>query len=147
MTLNVTSRQLPSGLHLLKYTDDSDDDKEWYYLQGPRGGWAYIISEEEYRALDSLCLERREDGDDEVPLRPCPFCGSKNVSSVSYLDRAGKRKFMIQCRKCGGGMTSYTTPFRAVGGWNRRAVPLDVDEPGQPVVTMASMLDMMEEDQ
>ena len=146
MSITVTTKQLPSGIHILRYTDD--EAEEWYYLQGPKGGWAYAISPAEYYALEKLCVEPDGDTeDDEILLRPCPFCGCKNVVSETYTDRIGKKKFVIRCKRCNGSVVSNSTPYRAVGGWNRRAVPIDVMEPGQSVVNMTDMINMTEEEQ
>lgn len=53
-------------------------------------------------------------------LKPCPFCGNKDVSVVNGDVYYGKRSTYVYCYKCGTrGPMGYNGD--AVTKWNRRA--------------------------
>ena len=53
-------------------------------------------------------------------LKPCPFCGNKDVSVVNGDVYYGRRSAYVCCYKCGTrGPTGYNGD--AVTKWNRRA--------------------------
>ena len=54
---------------------------------------------------------------DKIELKPCPFCGSKEV----YLDKPDTHCFYVFCANCGVNGTTANTRERAVKAWNRRA--------------------------
>lgn len=51
-------------------------------------------------------------------LKPCPFCGGKNIKAVAL----GEKSHVVYCTDCGGGTkASYCTKDDAIKAWNRRA--------------------------
>ena len=59
-----------------------------------------------------------------IPLSPCPFCGSSDLSSV----RDGwffKKYYYVECNACGCLGPDHDDDLH----WNHRAVIAKVDEP------------------
>lgn len=50
-------------------------------------------------------------------LKPCPFCGNKQVKSTVTLENVG----IVFCHKCGGQLRYYGDEMKARELWNRRA--------------------------
>jgi len=55
----------------------------------------------------------------ENKIKPCPFCGNKNISSrlVSYDDHAVG---IVYCTNCGGQLRYFNDEKMAIELWNRR---------------------------
>ena len=54
-------------------------------------------------------------------LKPCPFCGSKDVSNSWYYDEAYEGKiFHVRCHKCAALGPIEATEQQAIDAWNRR---------------------------
>lgn len=60
-------------------------------------------------------------------LKPCPFCGSTDISNVSsriagpaYDWHAGDTIFVVNCRGCGASVPSRYRNDLVVEAWNRR---------------------------
>ena len=53
-------------------------------------------------------------------LKPCPFCGSKELSEAQHKQYGMSLRYTIKCLKCMGEMTR-TTKQKAEKAWNRRA--------------------------
>jgi len=54
-----------------------------------------------------------------VALKPCPFCGSKNVT-LEDAKRCVKMWF-IQCDYCDATFPHFESKYTAIRYWNRRA--------------------------
>ena len=60
-------------------------------------------------------------------LKPCPFCGSKNVVSSNEHSYDAIYNYYVECKECGakGGLAIYSCdkcgPEEAIRAWNRRA--------------------------
>ncbi|MDE9480009.1 Lar family restriction alleviation protein [Xenorhabdus bovienii] len=52
-------------------------------------------------------------------LKPCPFCGSKNIGSHWYTED-GKRWF-IYCNDCPAAILDQENKQKAMSAWNQRA--------------------------
>lgn len=50
-------------------------------------------------------------------LRPCPFCGNKDVVARIFEDNVG----LVACCFCNGQLRYYGSVEKAVELWNRRA--------------------------
>ena len=50
-------------------------------------------------------------------LKPCPFCGSRNIRQHS---RYPVQVWSVKCRDCGGKMQRPGSQEQAVAAWNRR---------------------------
>lgn len=58
------------------------------------------------------------------PLKPCPFCGNKNLAQFPVKGVDGSSGLMIEClsERCGvHPHISYIPPDAAVRWWNTRA--------------------------
>ena len=53
-------------------------------------------------------------------LKPCPFCGGKELSEAQTKYFGMSARYTIKCLKCMGEMTR-TTKQKAENAWNRRA--------------------------
>ena len=53
-------------------------------------------------------------------LKPCPFCGGKELSEAQHKQYGMSLRYTIKCLKCMGEMTR-TTKQKAENAWNRRA--------------------------
>ena len=53
-------------------------------------------------------------------LKPCPFCGGKELSEAQHKQYGMSLRYTIKCLKCMGEMTR-TSPHKARDAWNRRA--------------------------
>ena len=54
-------------------------------------------------------------------LKPCPFCGSEDIT-IGYCLRGDKtREAYIECIECGASGYPYTKEKKAIDAWNRRA--------------------------
>ena len=53
-------------------------------------------------------------------LKPCPFCGSNELSEAQHKQFGMSLRYTIKCLVCMGEMTR-TTKQKAVNAWNRRA--------------------------
>lgn len=53
-------------------------------------------------------------------LKPCPFCGSKNVHEMRY-----EASDFIQCHDCFASSRADLPMAEAVEEWNRRAQPVE----------------------
>lgn len=55
----------------------------------------------------------------DLELKPCPFCGSKNV--IAYKNAA--LNWMVKCQECGVQQNPYAHKEKndAIKAWNRRA--------------------------
>lgn len=49
-------------------------------------------------------------------LKPCPFCGSKNIEITSY----GADIVFIQCDGCSATFPHFDCEKEAIEAWNRR---------------------------
>lgn len=55
-------------------------------------------------------------------LKPCPFCGSANISSGEIMGRQGERDFVqTACLKCGASSGEASSKAEADKHWNTRA--------------------------
>lgn len=69
---------------------------------------------------------------DDVPLKPCPFCGSSTPPVVrSALERGAWRE-CSQCLACGGLGVGDDGDEASAHAWNRRAVDVGVDGGNHP---------------
>ncbi len=83
----------------------------------------------ESRKSDWESLIRENVIDKMFDLRPCPFCGSKDVAYEDYSADDEDECWMIQCNGCGiavscpGGEDGCCDPTKeeAARAWNRRA--------------------------
>lgn len=50
-------------------------------------------------------------------LKPCPFCGSKNLRQHSQFP---VQVWSVKCRDCGGKMTCAGSQEQVISAWNRR---------------------------
>ena len=58
-------------------------------------------------------------------LKPCPFCGSENVSTNTVEPPPGfgeliPIRYGVFCSTCFGGNRYYNTEQEAIAAWNRR---------------------------
>ena len=53
----------------------------------------------------------------EVELKPCPFCGSKNIRLWGEKDKGTP---WVQCNNCLASTGTYEKREQAIGAWNRR---------------------------
>ena len=51
-------------------------------------------------------------------LKPCPFCGSVNLSVLDYESR-----HRVECPFCGTRTGNYNSEQDAIEAWNRRVQP------------------------
>lgn len=56
-------------------------------------------------------------------LRPCPFCGSKDLKLRTY----GGEFHSVICQSCGSSGSLYKDATQAVNAWNRRVTD---EQPG-----------------
>lgn len=64
-----------------------------------------------------------EPNQDPTELKPCPFCGSKNIelSAEEYYDRYHKDVFyIVSCNNCGAQIEGYSRNKEAAEAWNTR---------------------------
>lgn len=54
-------------------------------------------------------------------LKPCPFCGSKNIYLYSNITNITSR-WRVLCKDCDAQVGRYVMKEQAVDAWNRRAV-------------------------
>ena len=50
-------------------------------------------------------------------LKPCPFCGSRNIRQHSQYPM---QIWSVKCRDCGGKMQRAGSQEQAIAAWNRR---------------------------
>ena len=55
----------------------------------------------------------------ENKLKPCPFCGSKNVELIGPCEEYNLG-FGICCNDCGYDSPIYRTELEVIDAWNRR---------------------------
>ena len=53
----------------------------------------------------------------KTELKPCPFCGSKNIDLVDYSAVI----VFVQCDDCCATFPQFDTKEEAIEAWNRRA--------------------------
>lgn len=53
-------------------------------------------------------------------LKPCPFCGSKDVEVVELMPAIPSHSFMTVCSKCPASIGAKTED-EAINLWNKRA--------------------------
>lgn len=51
-------------------------------------------------------------------LKPCPFCGSKNVGAETF--KPFELVYWVECKVCGSSGSRTTSLDKAVDAWNRR---------------------------
>lgn len=56
----------------------------------------------------------------EIELKPCPFCGSEDVTCDRFED-----VYYVECWDCSAKIESYNGAEDAVAGWNTRAIDRD----------------------
>lgn len=56
----------------------------------------------------------------EIELKPCPFCGSGDVTCERFED-----VYYLECLSCSAKVESYNGMGDAVAGWNARAIDRD----------------------
>lgn len=56
----------------------------------------------------------------EIKLKPCPFCGSEDVTCDRFED-----VYCVECWDCSAKVESYNGLEDAVAGWNARAIDRD----------------------
>ena len=65
----------------------------------------------------------------EPVLKPCPFCGSKDVESVYRFEKGDH--FIIACQECGARSSPCITEHEAIQMWNMRvsekSISFDID--------------------
>lgn len=54
-------------------------------------------------------------------LKPCPFCGGKEVGLVDHISPQGNKNYTVICVSCGASVNTYDKPQQAIRKWNRRA--------------------------
>lgn len=54
-------------------------------------------------------------------LKPCPFCGSRNVALADSFNNAFNRVVHVRCRSCGCRTENKIEERSAVAAWNQRA--------------------------
>lgn len=55
-----------------------------------------------------------------IELKPCPFCGSEDVSCDRFEDVA-----YVECWNCSAKVESYNGMDDAIAGWSSRAIDRD----------------------
>lgn len=56
-------------------------------------------------------------------LKPCPFCGSKDVRVDEYYYVSdGSTGYCVTCYKCGIGTPERESRKKVIRAWNRRTV-------------------------
>jgi Lar family restriction alleviation protein len=53
----------------------------------------------------------------ETELKPCPFCGCKNINLIDYHGGI----VFVQCDDCCATFPHFDTKEEAINAWNRRA--------------------------
>ncbi len=56
-----------------------------------------------------------------IELKPCPFCGSEDVTCTAGLED----ECYVECWDCSAKVESYNGMEDAVAGWNARAIDRD----------------------
>lgn len=56
----------------------------------------------------------------KIELKPCPFCGSGDVTCERFED-----VYYVECLSCSAKFESYNGIEDAVAGWNTRAIDRD----------------------
>ena len=56
----------------------------------------------------------------EIELKPCPFCGSDDVTCDRFED-----VYYVECWYCSAKIESYNGAEDAIAGWNARAIDRD----------------------
>ena len=54
-------------------------------------------------------------------LRPCPFCGGKGDCNNAGFMQYGRKKWAVECTRCGVVTNFFDTEEKAAAAWNRRA--------------------------
>lgn len=54
-------------------------------------------------------------------LKPCPFCGGKEVGLVDHISPQGNKNYTVICVSCGASVNNYDKPQQAIRKWNMRA--------------------------
>lgn len=60
------------------------------------------------------------DGHIDEGLKPCPFCGSKDLGVYDVWSENCNPFRYILCRTCGAKSMAFRTAAQAVRAWNRR---------------------------
>lgn len=55
-----------------------------------------------------------------IELKPCPFCGSEDVSCGRFEDI-----YYVECWDCSASVETYNGIEDAIAGWNSRAIDRD----------------------
>lgn len=78
-------------------------------------GDEYGLCEKIDKLLEIICRENHETEE----LKPCPFCGSKNISITRVIQ---EETFNISCDDCGCILyMEHTDKDKAIAEWNTRA--------------------------
>lgn len=55
-----------------------------------------------------------------IKLKPCPFCGWKNVSMYVYTEKTYAPQHTVSCAACGAEGGWALTKNKAIKKWNNR---------------------------
>lgn len=54
-------------------------------------------------------------------LKPCPFCGSKDIKLTDRIEKNSPKTFYVWCLGCGTEGPFGLSPKSALDAWNKRS--------------------------
>ena len=61
---------------------------------------------------------------DTMELKPCPFCGCKEVETIYRFE--GDGRYSVMCQSCGAQSAPTKYEHEAIKHWNMRVEPIKV---------------------